>query len=179
MFLLLPWKFPLCSPYPHSYSVPENCSLLQFLETTPGSVASFSVLNPSFSLNSDFLFNISLLTYFLTSMRDTLPSDQFFFNILSPSPWRWRPQTVFFPSQFLSSWGNLKRRRWERAAKCLTTVESDLDTPSCDKPPGKSWTLVRGIISLHLISLSLNPFKVLEAYETGLINEILSFWGRH
>lgn len=86
MFLLLPWKFPLCSPYPHSYSVPENCSLLQFLETTPGSVASFSVLNPSFSLNSDFLFNISLLTYFLTSMRDTLPSDQFFFNILSPSP---------------------------------------------------------------------------------------------
>lgn len=99
MFLLLPWKFPLCSPYPHSYSVPENCSLLQLLETTPGSVASFSVLNPSCSLNSDFLFSISLLTYFLTSTRDTLPSDQFSLTscLLAPEDEDLR-QCSFLPS---------------------------------------------------------------------------------
>lgn len=92
-------EIPSLFPVPTLLFSSWKLLLIHLLETTPGSVASFSVLNPSCSLNSDFLFNISLLTYFLTSTRDTWPSDQFSLTscLLAPEDEDFR-QCSFLPS---------------------------------------------------------------------------------
>ncbi|EPY77481.1 nuclear receptor coactivator 7 [Camelus ferus] len=98
---------------------------------------SFYVLNPKCSLNSDFLLT-SLSTYFLTSMRDILPSDPFSLTscLLAPKDEDLKMRTSFLPNSSVLESTLKDMGGTGQPNGSADSAENDLDTAPFYKPPG-------------------------------------------